>query len=130
MYILYLFNQIAFSFSTAHSPQQLFHSSQPTAVFSHSHSSTKQDLSGPASMGAHMSLSRSEAPPRTIHASSPYLQGQEPPHRRLPKLVRSMSDCPKPHLSIFLLKNNKHLSSTTRAEYCYLDPFQKLLLFY
>ena len=43
-YILYLFNQTAFSFSTAHSPQQLFHSSQPTAAFFHSHSSTKQGL--------------------------------------------------------------------------------------
>ena len=29
---------------TAHSPQQLLHSSQPTTAFSHSHSSTKQGL--------------------------------------------------------------------------------------
>ena len=43
-YILYLFNQTAFSFSTAHSPQQLSHSSQPTAAFFHSHSSTKHTL--------------------------------------------------------------------------------------
>ena len=32
------------SFPTAHSPQQLSHSSQPTAAFSHSHSSTKHTL--------------------------------------------------------------------------------------
>jgi len=39
-----LFNQIAFSFSTAHSPQQLSHSSKPTVAFFHRHSSTKHTL--------------------------------------------------------------------------------------
>jgi hypothetical protein len=64
-----------------------------------------------------------EAPPRT-NASRPLpaRAGTTAPTLAKPR----MSDCPKPHLSIFLLKN-KHLS-TTRAEYCYLDPFQKITI--
>ena len=56
MYILYLFNQTAFSFSTAHSPQQLFHSSQPTTAFSHSHSSTKHGLNTIATLEQSLAL--------------------------------------------------------------------------
>jgi hypothetical protein len=38
------FHPTIFSFLAVHSPQQFFHSSQPTTAFFHSHSPTKQTL--------------------------------------------------------------------------------------